>query len=178
MISRSAPIEIDLAARIHELVGIVRQQIEVQPVLRELRLVEVALPGADRDVARRQLRGRQRPRIERQRQARSGQAGREAELAGRRRVGRESVETVRSDSSAIGVGADLRVVHPVAAADREARVAARMPAEADARREVLRRVGQRLAVVAQPEVDGEVVAARGCCPARTRCRATASVRSC
>ena len=36
-----------LAARIHELVGIVRQQVEVQPVLRELRLVEGALARAE-----------------------------------------------------------------------------------------------------------------------------------
>src|SRR5437867_4063244 len=33
-----------------------------------------------------------------------------------------------------------------------------MPAEADARREVLRRVGQGLPVVAKPKVDGEVAA--------------------
>ena len=33
-----------------------------------------------------------------------------------------------------------------------------MPAEADARREVLRRVGQGLPVVAEPEVEGEVAA--------------------
>ena len=33
-----------------------------------------------------------------------------------------------------------------------------MPAEADARREVLGRIGQGLPVVAQPEIDGEIAA--------------------
>ena len=46
----------DLAARVDELVGVVRQQAEVQPVLRELLLVEIALARPDRDVAGRLLR--------------------------------------------------------------------------------------------------------------------------
>ena len=51
------------------LIGVVRQQVEVQPVLRELSLVEGPPARADRDVARGQLRRRQRLRIERQREA-------------------------------------------------------------------------------------------------------------
>ena len=95
---------------------------------------------------------RQRARIEGQRQARPGQAGREPGLSGRRRVGDDAVEAA-GQRAGDRVGANLRVVHPVAAADREPRIAVRMPAEADARREVRGRVGQRLPVVAQARVD-------------------------
>ena len=147
-----------LALRVHELIGIVRRdQIEVQAVARKLRSVEVRFAGANRDVARRQLRRRQRLRIELQRQARPGQAGRESELARRRRVGGVAVEAA-GQRARDRVGADLRVVETVAAANRSARVAAGMPAEADARREVLRRIRQRLPVVAQPEIERQVVA--------------------
>ena len=52
-----------LAAGIHQFVGIVRQQVEVQPVLRKLGNVEVPPAGPDGDVARGQLRSRQSLRI-------------------------------------------------------------------------------------------------------------------
>jgi hypothetical protein len=111
-----------LAARVHELVGIVRQQAEVQPVAGELLLVEIAVAGANRDVARRLLRQRQRLRIERHRDARRVQTGREAGLSRRRGVGDQAFESA-GQRAGQRVGANLRVVHPVAAADREARVA-------------------------------------------------------
>ena len=145
-----------LAARVHQLVGVVRQQVEVQSVLGKLRLVEVALPRLDRDVARRKLRRRQRLRVERHRQARPRQAGRETGLPGRRGVGREAVQAVYQVAGE-HIRDELGVVHAVAAANRGARVTPGVPAEADARREVGFRVGQRLLVVAEPGVEREVV---------------------
>src|SRR4029450_9439314 len=53
------------------------------------------------------------------------------------------------------IRSDLRVVHPVAAANREPRIAVRVPAEAHPRREIRGGIGQRLAVVPQPEVERE-----------------------
>jgi hypothetical protein len=144
----------DLAARIDELVGVVREQVEVQPVPGELLPVEVPLPGLDRDVARRELRGRQHPRVEVDGDA--GQAGRKSELPGDGGVGRQAVEAV-DQVARDRVGADLRVIHAVAAAHRGASVAARVPAEADTGREVRRGVGQRLEVVAQADVHGQVL---------------------
>ena len=85
------------------------------------------------------------------------QARREAGLSGRRRVGDDAVEAT-GERARDRVRANLRVVHPVAAANREPRIAVRMPAEADARREIRRRVGQRLPVVAEAGVDRQVVA--------------------
>ena len=116
-ISRSAPIDVTWLRGLHELVGIVRQQVEVQAVLRELLLVEIALARADRDVARRLLSSGSVRGSNVHRHAR--QTGREAGLAGRRRVGREAVEAARSDAPAIDVRLHLRVVHRVAAADRQ-----------------------------------------------------------
>ena len=107
--------------------------------------------------------GRQRRRIERHREARSGEAGRETELPGDGGVGRQPVQPVHQIAGD-DVGPDLRVIHAVAAADRQALVAARVPAEADARREVRRGVGQGLTVVAEPEVDREVGVQAECCP--------------
>src|SRR5262249_15360673 len=83
------------------------------------------------------------------------EAGREAELARRRGVGRESIESA-GQRGRVQIRLDLRVVHAVAAADRGARIAVRMPAEAEARLEILLRVGERLALPAQAGVEGEV----------------------
>ena len=54
----------DLAARVYELVGVVRQFAEIEAVARELRLIKRAAAGLNRNVARRQLRRRQGARIE------------------------------------------------------------------------------------------------------------------
>ena len=95
---------------------------------------------------------RERAWIEGQRDAGSGQAGGESGLSWRGRVGDDAVEAA-GQRAGDRVGANLRVVHPVAAADREPGIAVGMPAEADARREVRGRVGQRLPVVAEARVD-------------------------
>ncbi len=42
-----------LAARVHQFIGIVRKQIEIQAVLGELRFIEAAASGLNRDIARR-----------------------------------------------------------------------------------------------------------------------------
>src|SRR5262245_33856750 len=145
----------DLAPWIHKLIRIIRQLVEVQPKLRELGLVERALARDDRDVTRRKLRRRERLRIKHQRQTRSGQAGGEAELAGNCSVGRQSVQSVYQVAGNL-IGSNLRVIHRVAAADRQPRLSTRMPTEPDARRKVLRRVGQRLSVITESRFKGEV----------------------
>src|SRR6185369_10266487 len=53
---------------------------------------------------------------------------------------------------------NLRVVHRIAAANREPRIAARMPAKTDAWGEVFLRVRERLPVVTKPEIEREVTA--------------------
>src|SRR5262249_44852913 len=84
------------------------------------------------------------------------QAGREAGLTGRRGVGGQAVQTSRQRAGD-RVRPYLRVVHRVTAANRGARIAERMPAEAEPRREVLGRIGQGLTVVAKAGIDGQVV---------------------
>src|SRR5439155_1001323 len=79
------------------------------------------------------------------------------ELPRRRGVGGQSVQSVHQVARD-RVGSNLRVIHSVAAANREARTAPRMPAEASARREVLLGVGQSLMVVTKPEIDSEIAA--------------------
>ena len=145
-----------LAARVCQLVGIVRQQVEIQAVGGELRLVKRAPARPDGDVARRQLRRRQRPRVERQRQAGARQAGREAELARNGGVRGQAVQPA-DQGIADEVRLELRVVNAVAAADGEPRTAGRAPGEAHARREVLGGVQQGLAVVAQPEIQRQLL---------------------
>src|SRR5207247_8005194 len=147
----------DLTAGIHELVGIVWQQIQVEAVGRELRLVEVALSRADRDVSGRLLRQRQGAWIELHRKTGSGQAGGKPGLAGRGRVSDETVKPARQRAGE-RVRADLRVVHRVAAANHQSRVGLRVPREAQTRRDVPGRVGQRLEVVAQTGVERALIA--------------------
>ena len=91
-------------------------------------------------------------------------------------VGRQSVEAVH-EIAGDEIRLDLRVVHAVAAADGQARIAVRMPAEADARLEVFLRIGQRLPVVAQAGVDVEVVGDLDAVLHECRCRAAASACS-
>src|SRR5262249_32796034 len=79
----------NLAARIHKLIRIMRQLVEIEPVLRKLCLVERALAGNDRDVARGQLGRRQRLWVNVDRNA--SEAGRKPELPGNRGVSRQSV---------------------------------------------------------------------------------------
>src|SRR6185295_15611795 len=58
----------DLAARVDQLVRIVRQQIEIQSESRKLLAIKIAQAGADRDVASRQLVSRNRSWIDVNRQ--------------------------------------------------------------------------------------------------------------
>src|SRR2546423_13276692 len=143
-----------LAAGIANLVRIVRQRIEAQSEFRELRLIERALSRKDGDVARRELRSGERSWIKRERQAAAGEARREAELARHRGVSRQSVEAARKRRCE-QVRLDLCVVHRIAAANRETRVAAWMPPESETRLDVRFGVCQRLPVVSQSGVDGE-----------------------
>jgi hypothetical protein len=57
-----------------------------------------------------------------------------------------------------GVGGDLGIVPAVAAALRGQRITTRVPGEAQPRRDVARRVGQALAVVAQADIHDQVAA--------------------
>ena len=103
------------------------------------------------------MRSGKRLRIKRQREAWSRKAGWEAELPGSRSVSRQSIQPVYEVAGYL-IRANLRVVHAVAAANRRPRIAPRVPAEADARCEVLCRVGQSLPVVAQSEIERQVAA--------------------
>ena len=129
-----------LAAGIHKLIGVVRNEVEVQTVLRELGLVEGPPASLDRDVAGRQFGSRQCPWIKRHRKTWSRQAGREARLPGRCSVGRQSVKPVHKVPGD-RIGSNLGVIHGVAGANRRARIAARMPSEAEAA-EISSRVSQ------------------------------------
>src|SRR5262249_30388224 len=87
---------------------------------------------------------------------RAGETGREAELSGHGGVGRETIEAA-GERGGDEVRLDLRVVHAVAAAHGQVRVAHRMPSESDARLEVVLGIGECLPVVTQAGIDGEVV---------------------
>ena len=101
------------------------------PVIRDLSEASLALygelaalPGPDGDVTSWLLGQRQRPRIEPQRNTR--QTCGKARLAGRGGVGNQTVET-SGQRTGKRIGADLRVVHRVAAANDRPPVAARVP---------------------------------------------------
>ena len=166
----------DLAARVAELVGVVREEVEVEPVAPELIPVEVRPAGLDHDVARRQLGGRQRPRVEGQGKTGSGQAGRESELAWDRGVGRQTVEAV-DEVARDRVGTDLRVVHGVSAADRRPGVAPDASRSRNGARSCwCRRSGSAGHSGGRGRWSGR--GACGECPERKQCKATAGARSC
>ena len=144
----------DLAARIIKFIRIIRQQIEVQPVPRELRLVKSPLTGANRNVARGQLARRHGLGIDIHRYA--GETSWEAGLGrARRRIGCQSIQSARQIPSD-RIRSNLRVIHGVAGANRCAPAGARLPGKSNPRLEILRRSRQRLTVVAQTEVYGQV----------------------
>src|SRR6185503_3908629 len=81
----------DLAARIHQLVRVVRQQVKVQSVTSELGAIEIAQTGANRDVASRQLGGRYGARIDVDRYG--GQDGRKTRLPRSRGITCQTIQT-------------------------------------------------------------------------------------
>src|SRR5215210_164343 len=83
-----------LTSRVHQLIGIVRQEIEVQSKPCKLLAVEVAPAGPDRYVTSGQLRSWDCSWIHRHRKARTNQAGWEACLPRCRGVGCQAVESV------------------------------------------------------------------------------------
>src|SRR6185436_16747380 len=121
-----------LAARIHQLVRIIRQQIKVQTVSCELGAIKLSESGPNLDVTRRQLSGGNRTWINVHRNG--GQTGWKAYLPRTCRVGSQSVETVYQIARYL-IRAHLRVIHSITTANGRARIAARMPAKADARLE-------------------------------------------
>src|SRR6185369_4190473 len=147
----------DLAARIHQLVRIIRQQIEVQPKSRKLFAIKIGQAGADRDITSRKLAGGNRAWVDVDWKTRSNEARRKPDLARSGRIRRQPIEPI-DEITGDSVRADLRVIHRVAAANRSSRVSARIPAKADARREVGVRVGERLAVITQSEIEREIAA--------------------
>src|SRR5262252_6811304 len=86
-----------LAARIIELVRIVRQQIEVQSVTRKLCGVESSLARSDGDIAGRQLVGRHGLGINVHGNA--GEAGWESGLSRVRSVSRQSIQSIHQVTS-------------------------------------------------------------------------------
>ena len=145
-----------LASRIFELVGIVGcDGVKIQSVTSELLFVETAFPGDDRDVPAWQLYRRQRVRVNVYRQTRAEKTGRETSLAHCCRITGNSIEAV-DQVTGHRVGADLGVIHTVAAADDRACVAAGIPRKTESRLEIRIGVGQSLVVVSETKIERKI----------------------
>jgi hypothetical protein len=86
---------------------------------------------------------------------RTRQAGRKARLSRRGGIGEDAFRPAQLEVR-VGVRAQHRVVEPVAAADGGLRIAARIPAEPEAWRDVVLAVAEGLAIVAQAEIEGQI----------------------
>ena len=153
--ARDLPFHTDrahLALGIDELARIVRQLREVQAKSREDRRVIAGTARTDRDVARRKRR-RGRTRIEHDRCA--GQACGESSLPRRRRVRSDTERTVQVEAG-LRVGAQLRPVDAVPAANRRPGIAIHVPGKTYARRKVFLCVAECLTVVAEPEIQCQI----------------------
>src|SRR5215510_12413089 len=144
----------NLAARIIKLIRIIRQQVEIQSVPRELRCIESSLACSDHDISRRQLTRGNSSRIDVH--GNTGQASWKSSLPRYRRVGRQAIQTVNQIARE-RIRTNLGVVHRVAAANRRTRIISRLPGKTNAWLKVLRRGGYCLAVVTEAKINRKIM---------------------